>query len=29
MNDFLSMVLFVGVWFALQTWIRPRLGVPP
>jgi len=28
MNDFLSMVLFVGVWIALQTWILPRLGVP-
>lgn len=28
MNDFLSVVLFVGVWFALQTWILPRLGVP-
>jgi len=28
MNDFLSIVLFVGVWIALQTWILPRLGVP-
>jgi len=28
MKDFLSIVLFFGVWFALQTWILPRLGVP-
>jgi hypothetical protein len=28
MNDFLSILLFVGVWIALQTWILPRLGVP-
>jgi hypothetical protein len=28
MNDLLSVLLFFGVWIALQTWILPKLGVP-
>jgi hypothetical protein len=28
MHDFLLFALFVAGWFALQTWILPRMGVP-
>lgn len=28
MHDFLFFALFVAAWFALQTWILPRMGVP-
>jgi hypothetical protein len=27
-SDFLQLVLFVVGWWALQTWVLPRLGVP-
>ncbi len=27
MNSIVSMLLFLAVWFALQYWILPRLGV--
>jgi len=26
--DFLWFALFIAAWFALQTWILPKLGVP-
>lgn len=28
MKDLWVILLFVGVYFALQLWILPRLGVP-
>jgi hypothetical protein len=28
MSDLLQLVLFVGGWFVLQTWVLPKLGVP-
>jgi hypothetical protein len=28
MKDLWIVLLFVGVWLALQLWILPRLGVP-
>jgi hypothetical protein len=28
MSDFFQLLLFLGVWLALQTWVLPRLGVP-
>jgi len=28
MEDIMTMVVALGVWFALQTWLLPRLGVP-
>ncbi len=28
MHDLLFVALFVAAWFALQTWILPRMGVP-
>jgi hypothetical protein len=27
MGDFLSFVLFIGVWIFLQAYLLPRLGV--
>ena len=27
MNSIVSMVIFFAVWFALQYWILPKLGV--
>ena len=28
MNDGLQIVVVLGVWWLLQTWLLPRLGVP-
>jgi len=28
MRDLLSLLAIVALWFALQRWILPRLGVP-
>ncbi|OQC27774.1 MAG: hypothetical protein BWX71_01187 [Deltaproteobacteria bacterium ADurb.Bin072] len=28
MGDFLVFIAIVGVWFVLQAWVLPRLGVP-
>jgi len=28
MDDILNLILFVGVWMALQLWLLPKLGVP-
>jgi len=28
MNDFWVFILVIIVWFFLQTWLLPRLGVP-
>ncbi len=28
MSDFLIFIVVVGVWFVLQAWVFPRLGVP-
>jgi hypothetical protein len=28
MSDFLQLILFIVGWWALQTWVFPRLGVP-
>ena len=28
MNDFLLLILIVFVWYVLQTWLLPKLGVP-
>ena len=28
MSDVLQLLLIVGVWLGLQTWLLPRLGVP-
>jgi hypothetical protein len=27
MPDWLSLLLFVGIYIALQTWILPKMGV--
>jgi hypothetical protein len=28
MADWLAIVIVLGVWMALQTWLFPKLGVP-
>ena len=28
MNNGLTLVAFVAVWYLLQVWLLPRLGVP-
>ena len=28
MPDWLVLILVLGVWLVLQTWVLPRLGVP-
>jgi hypothetical protein len=28
MTDGLAVILIIVGWFALQTWVLPRLGVP-
>lgn len=28
MNDLLIYGIIIGVWFALQLWILPKLGIP-
>jgi hypothetical protein len=28
MSDFLLFALFLGAWWAIQTWLLPRFGVP-
>lgn len=28
LGDILLILVFIGVWLALQVWILPRLGVP-
>jgi hypothetical protein len=28
MENILTMVVVLAVWFVLQTWVLPRLGVP-
>ena len=27
MNDLLMLVIFVAVWFFVQAWLLPRLGI--
>lgn len=27
MNEFLVMIGFLGVWFLLQLWVLPRMGI--
>jgi hypothetical protein len=28
MSDLVNILLFAGIWIALQLWVFPRLGVP-
>jgi hypothetical protein len=28
MDNIVTMIVFLAVWFVLQTWLLPRLGVP-
>jgi hypothetical protein len=28
MDNIITMIVVLGVWFVLQTWLLPRLGVP-
>jgi hypothetical protein len=28
MSDLLQLLVIVGLWLAVQTWLLPRLGVP-
>jgi hypothetical protein len=28
MNDLLNLVVFIAVWYVLQRFVLPRLGVP-
>jgi len=28
MDSMLSVLLFLGIWFAVQVWLLPKLGVP-
>jgi hypothetical protein len=28
MNDFLIFILVVIIWYVLQTWLFPMLGIP-
>ncbi len=27
-SSFWTLVVVLGVWFVIQTWVLPRLGVP-
>jgi hypothetical protein len=27
MNDWIGLVVLVGIWVALQLWVLPRLGI--
>jgi hypothetical protein len=28
MNDLLGLLVFLGIWIAVQRWLLPKLGVP-